>query len=380
MNNIIPKIETTQNANSMQRQTTSAINTTGTDPFLAIINRLVENMQQNGEDGVKKQTQEPETLALLAQFFAQMGNVTPEQTQVQQEQLNEANIANLVLDFEQLKNFMTQNNVQIPQVLQELTTMQTAQLQKEATPLTNNLNFENLVINEVVNTQEQNSNIVMFSTPSSSANAAEDQLFSEQHSFFKSIEAVKKDMNPQSTIDIEAILAQLNTPQEAQNTAANTAIVATNFELPVNNPELFNQLQVGLQDGVDAGLPQFTLKLNPQELGEITVKLFNDGSKQVLEIAVANSKTSLMINDDIDALRQAMAPLQIEVKEAVVTSTAQSGQSQMHDFNMNSGQFANRENQSQQTAQGYSYSGEFLAEEEQTLEQTFVDDTLNVYI
>ena len=89
------------------------------------------------------------------------------------------------------------------------------------------------------------------------------------------------------------------------------------------------------------GKREFTLKLKPESLGEITVKLIEKAGKMSLTISAASAQTARLINSDLSALREAVRPMQVEVHEAV-TEAPQSEQSQLY-FDMAGQQFGGRQ-------------------------------------
>lgn len=90
----------------------------------------------------------------------------------------------------------------------------------------------------------------------------------------------------------------------------------------------------------------FTMKLRPADLGEITVKLEKVEGRVVVEIVTALTETSKVINEQMAALKQALVPLNAEIKEATVQPT--SGSEVMEQFNMSGDGFANQQFANQQ--------------------------------
>lgn len=83
-------------------------------------------------------------------------------------------------------------------------------------------------------------------------------------------------------------------------------------------PPLLDQLQSGITERLARGENEFVLKLKPAELGEITIKLLEKGGKTVLSIATASSQTARMLNGELEALRAAVRPMEVEVNEVTV--------------------------------------------------------------
>ena len=160
------------------------------------------------------------------------------------------------------------------------------------------------------------------------------------------------------------------------NVSSNAGV--TEIELPkaetLSNP-LFNEFNIAEQitDGVKANInlekSEFTVKLNPEELGELTLKLIEENGKMVLDITAASEKTARMLNGDIAALRESVGSMNIEVREVTV-SAPEEIQENNAQFNMTSQQFSDRQrafqNQQQQgnkpyyAAQHSSYNAEMV--------------------
>ena len=146
---------------------------------------------------------------------------------------------------------------------------------------------------------------------------------------------------------------------------ASSNAVQTQIELPkaetLSNP-LFNEFNIAEQitDGVKANInlekSEFTVKLNPEELGELTLKLIEENGKMVLDITAASEKTARMLNGDIAALRESVGSMNIEVREVTV-SAPEEIQEHNAQFNMTSQQFSDRQrafqNQQQQDDKPY---------------------------
>ncbi len=141
---------------------------------------------------------------------------------------------------------------------------------------------------------------------------------------------------------------------------ANANPVMTEVELPkvetLSNP-LFNEFNVAEQitDGIKANVnlekTEFTVKLNPESLGELTLKLVEENGKMILDITAASEKTAKMLNGDLVALRESVGSMNIEVREVTVTPPEDVQQNNAQ-FNMTGQQFSEQQrafqNQQQQ--------------------------------
>ena len=123
----------------------------------------------------------------------------------------------------------------------------------------------------------------------------------------------KKDESADVDVDVLQNLLSKNgvtTPFELRFKAAGSS----------ESAKLLEQLTDGIKQNISLGKNEFTIKLKPETLGEITVKLIEDAGKTTLSITTASAQTAKLINSDLDALKQAVAPMNVEVRNAVVAT------------------------------------------------------------
>ena len=110
------------------------------------------------------------------------------------------------------------------------------------------------------------------------------------------------------------------------------------------------------------GLKQIEIKLSPENLGSLTVKLTQatDGTLQVV-LHTANAKAANLLNQHLDNLNAALqgysqnSEVRVEVQRGEDSQQAQQQQQQQTDPNGH-----NQQNQRQQQRQEESHSGDFL--------------------
>ncbi len=191
---------------------------------------------------------------------------------------------------------------------------------------------------EALNVQSMNFN----NNSSSQDMASGEEFLFGQREFLNSIELVKTNLsdgeNPEFKSDLMATMANLRVLTPTQS----TSVGFENSQFSVNTQTLATQLESGIKENLNAQNTEFTMKLYPESLGEITVKLVNENGVKALEIVTASAKTAMLINDDLPALRDAMSGMQIEVRSAVEASGS-SNASNMQNFNMSSQEFAQRQ-------------------------------------
>lgn len=143
------------------------------------------------------------------------------------------------------------------------------------------------------------------------------QLFMVQRQFRDTVDAVKsrlqKQQDPAKTEEV--YVDQLQSQVDSQKTLAGIAVKKA--EAPSVEPKLLEQLQTGIAEKLQKGESEFILRLKPEALGEITVKLIEKAGKTTLSIVTASSQTAKLINGDLAVLREVLRPMQVEVKEAV---------------------------------------------------------------
>lgn len=85
---------------------------------------------------------------------------------------------------------------------------------------------------------------------------------------------------------------------------------------------LMDQVKSGITDNLSKGKSEFVVKLKPEGLGEITVKLVEQGSRIALSITTSSSQVAKLINGEMAGLREALRPFNADVQEVVSHSQA----------------------------------------------------------
>ncbi len=166
-------------------------------------------------------------------------------------------------------------------------------------------------------------------------------LMETQANFLRYTTQARKDLENGNDNQNEQPLMSLEKPNNAEQTSHLFEKKLGNF---ANAPALQDQIANGIKENLSLQKTEFTIKLNPESLGEITVKLIEDDGNKTLQIFAAGAKTAGLINDELNGLREALRPMQVEVKDTVVATSESSGSSLEH-FDMMGQNFANRQNQ-----------------------------------
>lgn len=141
-------------------------------------------------------------------------------------------------------------------------------------------------------------------------------------------------------------------------------------EAPVlNKQDLLLQVQQGAMANAKAGKEDFVMRLRPDGMGEITVKLAEADGKMTMQITASNANVQKMLSAEIDNLREAMKPYHVEVREIMQQQTNHFDLGSQNP-NANQQHFANQfaYQQNEQKPSLY-YSGAAVQQEEMVLEE-----------
>lgn len=88
-------------------------------------------------------------------------------------------------------------------------------------------------------------------------------------------------------------------------------------EITVDIKDLTSQIETKVSKNIESKTNEFVIKLKPEGLGEITVKLLSENSKISLSIITQDEKVQRILSSEISSLREALRPLNAEVKDIV---------------------------------------------------------------
>lgn len=222
---------------------------------------------------------------------------------------------------------------------------------------------------------------------STDENAGDESLLSQQQSYSRTIARAKELLTKTASSDTEE-----SQSADKLHSSLGASKTVTPFELQLLNAAktesapLTQQLTEGLKSNLSLGKSEFTMSLKPESLGEITVKLTEEAGRSVLTITTASAATAKLLNSDLDALKAAMAPLNVRVNEAV-TQTAAPQQSGSQLFDMAGQQFAGQQQQQQFAQQfaarqngSYNSAGRQTGDETLYTAQAAADSTARTYV
>lgn len=225
------------------------------------------------------------------------------------------------------------------------------------------------------------------------------QEFELSRSFRDAVALVKQqaqqkqqDSSEAELLDVDALQMHANAQRpQLEGQVKMQQVQANSNEQPV---DLAKQISEKMLLHLEKGEREFTMKLNPESLGEITVKLLQKDGKMTLSIAAASETTVKLLNGEMEALRMAVRPMQVEVRQAVVQTQDADGQNMQQQMDMSSGQFFDHSQQAQHQAQQFAngranavpFDLEQILEQPATMEQaqqaaqTIADNLLDLYV
>ena len=138
--------------------------------------------------------------------------------------------------------------------------------------------------------------------------------------------------------------------------------VGENFQLDTQEPDMDDRLADAIRFAAQQGLKQIEIKLSPENLGSLTVKLTQsaDGALQVV-LHAANSKAANLLSQHLDGLNAALqgfsqnSEVRVEVQRGEDSQQAQQQQQQQADPDGH-----NRQRQEQQRQERQEHSEDFV--------------------
>lgn len=132
-------------------------------------------------------------------------------------------------------------------------------------------------------------------------------------------------------LDIEKLQSQVDAGSFLRNLGTTPLYAASETkavgqQADVDPAEFLKQVHTGLLKGLDAGKQEFVMKLRPEGLGELTVKLAELGGKMTLAITATSAQTQKLLNAELYNLREVMKPYQVEVEQVVTAKEQASSQ------------------------------------------------------
>lgn len=146
---------------------------------------------------------------------------------------------------------------------------------------------------------------------------------------------------------------------------------------------ILGQLQNGMGENIKKGMTQFTIRLKPEGLGELVVRMTDVGGRMTMSIGASQLETQRILNSELADLRHQMQSLNIQVDEIY---HSESGGLDMMSFQQNGGPW--QQGSAYHSGGGKHLEGTYNLTEEDILTDTALggntvvlqDGRLNTYI
>lgn len=208
-----------------------------------------------------------------------------------------------------------------------------------------------------------------------------------QVGFSQAVQEAKANLAGQAGTEAEA---EANAPKADADTQAqplDNPVAATRQTFSVQVPDapaeeappapVSTQLAERLQQAVAKGEEEFTLKLRPEGLGEMEVRLSKTADGIMLNILTRNDEAQKMLAAEIDMLRDSLKPLRVEV-ENIQTFQQEAWQSEQEAFTDRHDAWQQAENARQTTRLTYA-DGDGETEQDTAPAKT-IHSALDTYI
>ena len=151
-----------------------------------------------------------------------------------------------------------------------------------------------------------------------------ESAFGGELQFMSSINEAKKQLRqqggseagerfPAEALDVEQLQRAADSGRYDPTSAVNKVERSPSFD----GADVVRQVKQGIVSNLTGGKDEFVVKLKPEGLGEITVKLVETGGKIALTIAASDAQVAKALNSGLVELRETLRPYQADVREVV---------------------------------------------------------------
>lgn len=230
---------------------------------------------------------------------------------------------------------------------------------------------------------------------SQSSDESADPMEGLQDSFLRNVRAARqllsnaksgKEEAPQ--IDIDKLQNDVASNRYNPLASLENRIAHADFNEP-KAPEVDQQIQQGITENLLKGQKEFVIKLRPEGLGEVTVKLLErPGQASILSLVTSSTEAAKLINQKLSVLQEAMRPLQVQVNMAEPDHYVEASQAGSQAYNEHSF-LADEQNQQEQNQKNqrsgksagkvFSLTGDMTIEEADE-QELLAADGLDTYI
>lgn len=153
-------------------------------------------------------------------------------------------------------------------------------------------------------------------------NVGGEDLMKGQYQFRNAVLEAKQKLDGEKKetvgeLDIEALQASVN----ARRFAPAAGISAQLQPETVDAKDVIDQMRNGILENLSKGRNEFVMKLKPEGLGEITVKMQETKEGIAMSILASSPQVAKLISNDVAALQNALRPLHAQVQEVLYTPT-----------------------------------------------------------
>ena len=126
--------------------------------------------------------------------------------------------------------------------------------------------------------------------------------------------------------------------------------LSKNFNLLSDNQAVTSQTLDSLQKAIDNQIEKFTVKFNPNGLGEITVNLEKTENGLIVNMVADNAKTAEILNKQLNTMQSDLSDYNAKFNPATITAIPQS-----NSFSFNQNQFDQHFSQQDSNREHFSY-------------------------
>ncbi|MFZ2539021.1 MAG: flagellar hook-length control protein FliK [Oscillospiraceae bacterium] len=132
------------------------------------------------------------------------------------------------------------------------------------------------------------------------------------------------------TDDPSADALQQAVGQSKFDAVLNDKQILSSSKASVDVADLAEQVKNGLSNGALGEQKEFLVKLKPEGLGEVVIKLVESQNKMTVSIVAATTEVAKLLNNELSTLRETMRAMQIDVRDVVVQSQNNFGSMQQN--------------------------------------------------
>lgn len=138
-------------------------------------------------------------------------------------------------------------------------------------------------------------------------------------------------------LDVDTLQQQVDSGMHLKNTALVTSSKAAEVEQLSQPVPIASQINEGVLKAMKNGMESITIKLMPEGLGELTLRLTKTANGMMLDMVAKNADTQKLLNGELDTLKENLKPLKVDV-ETVLTEQQDSFINQNQNFSQHSRQ------------------------------------------